>query len=228
MERSRHRRYGRLLLNGLCSQNNQNQNCYFFSIPRFVSQSLSKHLQHTKTTKGHNNLLCSGYLVEIPSFRNTSLSNSMCEKPISKRLIRNTQYFDRNPRFLNKILGILIEILGFSFEVLGSRKYATIVFHKSLGITKRQLVLFLLFVCAIGQEYLSNILGQVYNIREAVTRWCSVKNMFFKISQNSQGNISARVSSLIACNFIKEEALAQEFPQEFCEICKNTFFTEHL
>ena len=30
-----------------------------------------------------------------------------------------------------------------------------------------------------------------------------------------------------ACNFIKKETLAQVFFCEFCEICKNTFFTEH-
>ena len=30
------------------------------------------------------------------------------------------------------------------------------------------------------------------------------------------------------CNFIKKEALAQVFSCEFCEIFKNTFFTEHL
>ena len=31
-----------------------------------------------------------------------------------------------------------------------------------------------------------------------------------------------------ACNFIKKETLAQMFSCEFCEISKNTFFTEHL
>ena len=31
-----------------------------------------------------------------------------------------------------------------------------------------------------------------------------------------------------ACNFIKKETLAQVFLCEFCEIFKNTFFTEHL
>ena len=31
-----------------------------------------------------------------------------------------------------------------------------------------------------------------------------------------------------ACNFIKIEALAQVFSCEFCEISKNTFFTEHI
>ena len=30
------------------------------------------------------------------------------------------------------------------------------------------------------------------------------------------------------CNFIKKETLTQVFSCEFCEISKNTFFTEHL
>ena len=34
--------------------------------------------------------------------------------------------------------------------------------------------------------------------------------------------------SQAACNFIKKETLAQVFSCEFCEIFKNTFFTEHL
>ena len=49
---------------------------------------------------------------------------------------------------------------------------------------------------------------------EAVVKRCAVKPMFPEISQNS----------LEACNFIKNETLAQLFPCEFCEISKNTFF----
>ena len=37
-----------------------------------------------------------------------------------------------------------------------------------------------------------------------------------------------RVSFTQACNFIKKETLAQVFSCDFCEISKNTFFTEHL
>ena len=40
--------------------------------------------------------------------------------------------------------------------------------------------------------------------------------MFLEISQNLQ-----------ACNFIQKVILAQVFSCEFCEISKNTFFTEH-
>ena len=60
-------------------------------------------------------------------------------------------------------------------------------------------------------------------------RRCSVRKMFLEMSQNSQENTCARVSFLIkACNFIKKEALAQVFSCKFCEILKNTFYTEHL
>ena len=31
-----------------------------------------------------------------------------------------------------------------------------------------------------------------------------------------------------ACNFIKKDTLAQVFSYEFCEVSKNTFFTEHV
>ena len=61
---------------------------------------------------------------------------------------------------------------------------------------------------------------------EAVAQRCSVKNMFLKISQNSQENNCARVSFLItmqACNLLKKEALAQVFSCEFCEIFKHNF-----
>ena len=57
--------------------------------------------------------------------------------------------------------------------------------------------------------------------------------MFSEILQNSQGSTYARVSFLIKlkadpCNFIRKETLAQVFSSEFCEITKNTFFTEHV
>ena len=50
-----------------------------------------------------------------------------------------------------------------------------------------------------------------------------LKKVFLEISQNSQENTCARVSFLI-----KLQTLAQVFSCEFCEISKNTFFTEHL
>ena len=50
--------------------------------------------------------------------------------------------------------------------------------------------------------------------------------MFLEISQNSQENTCAKVSFLIKLQ--KKEALAQVFSCEFCDISKNTFFTEHI
>ena len=62
-------------------------------------------------------------------------------------------------------------------------------------------------------------------------RWF-YKKMFLNISQISQENTCAKASYLRklpeACNFIKKETLAQVFSCEFCEIFKNTFFTERL
>ena len=57
--------------------------------------------------------------------------------------------------------------------------------------------------------------------------------MFLQTLQNSLENTCAKVSYLIKlqvlpCNFIKKETLAQGFSFEFCEISKNTFFTEHV
>ena len=42
--------------------------------------------------------------------------------------------------------------------------------------------------------------------------------------------VVARCGSLWpeACNFIKKETLAQVFSCEFCQVSKNTFYTEHL
>ena len=55
---------------------------------------------------------------------------------------------------------------------------------------------------------------------------CSMKKVFFEISQNSQENTSFRVSGLQL--YLKRDTLAQRFSCEFCEIYKNTFFTGHL
>ena len=58
--------------------------------------------------------------------------------------------------------------------------------------------------------------------------------MFLKILLYSHESICVGVSLeslclfLQACNFVKKETLAQVFSCEFCEISKNTFFTEHL
>ena len=62
---------------------------------------------------------------------------------------------------------------------------------------------------------------------------CSVEKMILEIPQNSQENTCTRASFLIKLeaqgyNFIKKEALEQMFSSGFCEISKNTFFTEHL
>ena len=50
--------------------------------------------------------------------------------------------------------------------------------------------------------------------------------MITLVRSSHQGVLCKKVFE--ACNFIKKETLAQVFSCEFCEISKNTFFTEHL
>ena len=52
----------------------------------------------------------------------------------------------------------------------------------------------------------------------------SVKKVFLEISQNSQENTCVRDSFLIKL----QASLAQVFSCEFCEVSKNSFFTEHI
>ena len=54
---------------------------------------------------------------------------------------------------------------------------------------------------------------------EAIAQRYSVKKAFLEISQNSQENTCARVP---------KRDTAKVISREFCEIFKNTFFTEHL
>ena len=57
-----------------------------------------------------------------------------------------------------------------------------------------------------------------------------MKKVFLKISQNSQENTSFfnKVTDPRPATLLKKESLAQVFSCEFCQIFKNTFFTEHL
>ena len=55
---------------------------------------------------------------------------------------------------------------------------------------------------------------------EAVTRSCSFRKVFLKISQNSQENTCAESLFL----YQKRNTVAQVFSCEFCKIFKNTFF----
>ena len=50
----------------------------------------------------------------------------------------------------------------------------------------------------------------------------ALKNYYKKNAHS--GAIQRRSVRKVACNFIKNESLAQVFSCEFCEISKNTFF----
>ena len=62
--------------------------------------------------------------------------------------------------------------------------------------------------------HLSAKIIYILHFSEAVAQRCSVKNVYFKISQNSQENTCVGVSFLIqveadACNFIIKDTLTQ-------------------
>ena len=59
-------------------------------------------------------------------------------------------------------------------------------------------------------------------LSEAAIGAVLLEKVFLEISQNSQESAYVRVSLL------KKETLAEVFSSEFCEISKNTFFTEHI
>ena len=63
---------------------------------------------------------------------------------------------------------------------------------------------------------------------EAVARRCSRKKVFLEISQNSQENSCASVSFLIKLQALGLGDSGIGVFLWFCEISKNTFFTEHL
>ena len=99
---------------------------------------------------------------------------------------------------------------------------------------KQHVQRFILVICRIifvsffkkTSQYIFHYFS-LYSCREAATKGVLCKKVFSEISQNSQENTCARVSFLINF-FIRKETLAQVFSCEFCEISKNTFFTEHL
>ena len=57
---------------------------------------------------------------------------------------------------------------------------------------------------------------------EAATRGVLIKDVLRNFAKFTGKHLCQSL------NFIKKETLAQVFSSEFCEISKNTFFTEHL
>ena len=103
----------------------------------------------------------------------------------------------------------------------------------SLTFTKKKSATTLYFIKMYQKKLLDSDLVR-YILREDKSshRRCSVRKGVLRNFVNSLENACARVFFLIKlqapCNFIKKETLAQVFSCDFCEISKNTFFTEHL
>ena len=127
----------------------------------------------------------------------------------------------------NMLLMSVNQRINFGFERLHENQIdSKICFCHPYQLMKIQKLYF-----SNGYRYIRGIFHQSFP--EAVVQMCSVKKVFLEMSQNSQGNTCARVSFLITlqasgCNFISKKTVAQLFSCEFCEIFKNTFFTEHF
>ena len=99
-------------------------------------------------------------------------------------------------------------------------------------LRKRQLLDINVFIkCQTQKSF--RILLKILLTTEAATGDVLWGKVFIEILQNSQENTLVRVCFLIKLqasvyNFIKNKTLVQVFFCEFCEISKNTFFTEHL
>ena len=70
----------------------------------------------------------------------------------------------------------------------------------------------------------TKIISSIISFSEAATGGVLKEKVFLEMLQDSQENTCARVSVLPA----PETQVAQVLSCEFCEISKNTFFTEHL
>ena len=88
------------------------------------------------------------------------------------------------------------------------------------------------FTTSKGEDTLWNISFRllmkqfnVYFITFSLISWNSYKICKKEISTIKKKGTQKKPE---ACNFIKKDTLAQLFSWEFCEISKNTFFTEHL
>ena len=63
---------------------------------------------------------------------------------------------------------------------------------------------------------------------QTVVRRCSVKKVFLKIVQNSQGNTCARVSGLRPATLFKKRLWHRCFPMNFAKFLRTPFFIERV
>ena len=107
---------------------------------------------------------------------------------------------------------LMINQVFFSFEM---RKYASFAeMNVILMIGTKAYCRLTVEICVI---HLSS------KFIEADARRCSVKKVFLEISQNSQENICASVSSLL-----KKRLWHRYFPVNFAKFLRTPFLTEHL
>ena len=70
--------------------------------------------------------------------------------------------------------------------------------------------------------------GQILHATSTHQRCYIKKSVLRNFTKFTGKHLRQGLFLIEACNFIKKETLARVFSCEFCEISKNTFFTEHL
>ena len=129
---------------------------------------------------------------------------------------------------------------AFNFVLIGSYQ----IYIASSNSTARfyykllEVIYLILYIFIAWDETL--YLESVSIFREGLW-WCSLVSLDIRQKQRPEVFCTKRcyqkfrkihrkipVPESQACNFIKKETLTRVFSSEFCEISKNTFFTEHL
>ena len=99
---------------------------------------------------------------------------------------------------------------------------------KAYGFSDQALSLLQNYLCNRIQR---SIINGSFNSGRSIQRRCSVRKgvleNFAKFTRKHLCRSLFLIKLQTACNFIKKETLAKVFSCEFCEISKNTFFTEH-
>ena len=103
----------------------------YVCVGNYGSRFQRTYIKSTKNPGFHTFFKIQGILLEIYQIQDVK------SLVFQNFLIRNSQYFDRNPRFSIEILGISIEVLGFSFEILGISKICDNRIPQVSGLTPK-------------------------------------------------------------------------------------------
>ena len=160
----------------------------YICVGNYGSRFQRSYIKSTKNPGFHTFFKILGILLEI--YQIQDVKNLV----FRNFLIRNSQYFDRNPRFSIEILGISIEVLGFSFEILGTSKncdnripYGLIFIDINIKVTHCYKVI----ICF---ECLTNRLGQFFKENDnIIIRGWPIADPLFSQTANGFANLCLEI-----------------------------------